>query len=492
MLFNSLDFLIFFPIVLIGLWIAPSKLRQLWLLACSYFFYMCWNPWCILLILFSTVVTFFCPIIMERVQQREKKLIIIGAGITVNLALLFYFKYFNFLRGTIGYILGRNFAPLDIILPVGISFYTFQALGYAIDCYRGTVKMEKNFIRYALFVAFFPQLVAGPIERSENLLGQLEELNRKPRKELYLPQNIQRGFIMMVWGMFLKTVIADRVAILVDNVYDNIYIYSSTGLIMAFLGFGLQIYCDFCSYSTIAIGAARIMGIELMENFNAPYLATSVSDFWRKWHISLSSWFKDYLYIPLGGNRKGKARKLINNMVVFLCSGLWHGASWTFVFWGAIHGFAVVIETLLRPLVKRADDYFEINKQAFSFVIVRAAIVTCFVDFAWVFFRADSFSLAFDFIKRMLTRPDWWVITDGTIYTYGLDVLEMNILVFATLMLMVVDFIRNRKGLPVDQWLCGEYAVFRVLFLILIIFMIVAFGEYGPGFDSKQFIYFQF
>ena len=229
-----------------------------------------------------------------------------------------------------------------------------------------------------------------------------------------------------------------------------------------------------------------------MENFNAPYLATSVSDFWRKWHISLSSWFKDYLYIPLGGNRKGKARKLINNMVVFLCSGLWHGASWTFVFWGAIHGLAVVIETLLRPLVKRVDDYFDINKQAFSFVIVRAAIVTCFVDFAWVFFRADSFSLAFDFIKRMLTRPDWWVITDGTIYTYGLDVLEMNILVFATLMLLVVDYIRNRKGLPVDQWLCGEYAVFRILFLVLIIFMIVAFGEYGPGFDSKQFIYFQF
>ena len=492
MQFNSFEFILFFPLVLAGLFLVPARFRQVWLLLCSYFFYMCWNPYCIVLILFSTIVTFLCPILMEKAEQKGRKRLIIACCITVNLALLFWFKYINFFRMTIGYFTGAAYRPLNVILPVGISFYTFQALGYAIDCYRGTVKVEKSFVQYALFVAFFPQLVAGPIERSGNLLGQLEQLKTKRRKDLFVQDKVREGFILMAWGMFLKTVIADRAAILVDRVYDNVHVYGTVGLLLAFFGFGLQIYCDFSSYSTIAIGSARIMGVDLMENFNAPYFSTSVSSFWRRWHISLSSWFRDYLYIPLGGSRKGTARKILNNMIVFLCSGLWHGASWTFVFWGALHGCAVMMETLLRPVVHKAEAFWGVNKKSFGFVLCRAAVVTIFADFAWIFFRADTFSQAFVFIKRMLTRPDFYVISDGTVFRYGLDVLEFGILIMAMILLAIVDTIRDRKGLPIDKWLLQEFAGFRVVFLVFLIAATAIFGIYGPGFDSTQFIYFQF
>lgn len=492
MLFNSLDFLFFFPIVLIVFWAIPGKLRQVWLLACSYFFYMCWEPKYILLILFSTIITYSCPLIMEKMQSNLAKKLVIGICISLNLLLLFYYKYFNFMLSTISTISHRSFSPLNIILPVGISFFTFQALGYSIDCYRGTVKPERNFIQYALFVSFFPQLVAGPIERSGNLLGQLEQLKHTSRKELINIEKIREGFILMAWGMFLKTVIADRIAILVDTVYDNVSIYGSIALILAFLGFGLQIYCDFCSYSTIAIGAARIMNINLMENFNAPYFSTSITDFWRRWHISLSSWFRDYLYIPLGGSRKGFGRKLLNLMIVFSCSGLWHGANWTFVFWGALHGCALVIENIAKPYLNKIESYFEVNKKNFGFVLCRAVIVTAFVDLAWVFFRADSFGQAFTFIKRMFTKGDWWNLFNDTIFTYGLNTLEYSILAISLLLLFVVDYVRTRKNMAIDKWLISEFAGFRIIFLTIIIFMTIAFGLYGPGFDSQQFIYFQF
>ncbi len=492
MLFNSLDFLIFFPIVFVVFLAIPSRARAIWLLICSYFFYMCWNPKCILLILLSTVVTYLSGLAMGRITEANKRKAVMFVCIAVNLAILFFFKYFNFMLETVGFVSGHRFNSWNIILPVGISFYTFQALGYAIDCYRGDIVPEKNFVRYALFVSFFPQLVAGPIERSGNLLGQIKNLESSTRRELVNIERIQEGFILMAWGMFMKLVISDRIAIIVDNVYSNCNLYGTVGLLMAFFGFGIQIYCDFGSYSIIAIGAARILSINLMENFNAPYLATSVTDFWRRWHISLSSWFRDYLYIPLGGNRKGFARKLVNIMIVFLCSGLWHGAKWTFVFWGFMHGIVQVLENILKPALHRAENYFGINKATIGFRLCRAAIVTVFANFAWVFFRADSFGQAFNFIHRLFTRPDWWRLLDGTIYTYGLDVNEMWILTISILMLVVVDLIRTNKGVTVDKWLMGEFTIFRIAVVVLIIVMTVMFGEYGPGFDSQEFIYFQF
>ena len=453
---------------------------------------MCWEPKYIVLIIGSTVVTYFSAILMERVKEKQYKKFVMFICALCNLGLLFFFKYFNFTLKTIGMITGNESKSFDILLPVGISFFTFQALGYTIDCYRGTTKAERNFITYALFVSFFPQLVAGPIERSGNLLGQIKRLSEKKRTELIDWENIRDGLILMAWGMFLKLVIADRIAILVDNVYANCNLYGSTGLIMAFFGFGLQIYCDFGSYSTIAIGAARVMGITLMENFDAPYFATSITSFWRKWHISLSSWFRDYVYIPLGGNRKGKRRKLLNIIIVFMLSGLWHGANWTFVFWGGLHGILQVFENLIKPSLNKLEEKIGIKKASFGFMLCRATIVTVVADFAWVFFRADSFGQAFNFIKRLFTRIDFWILSTDKIYSYGLDVQEMWILVFSVLLLTMADYIKARRRLSIDKWLNNQFAVFRIVFMLIIVAMTVLFGEYGPGFSSQQFIYFQF
>ena len=492
MLFNSIDFLLFYPIVCLVFIAIPPKTRQIWLLACSYFFYMCWNPWCIILIVLSTVITYSSGIAIEKAHSVGGKKAAVAISFISNLAILFYFKYFNFLLGAIFKLGGRNFEALDIILPVGISFYTFQALGYTVDCYRGKVKVEHSFISYALFVSFFPQLVAGPIERSGNLLGQIHNLASITRKDILNIKRIQEGFILMAWGMFLKLVIADRVAILVDNVYSNVNLYGTLGLTLAFLGFGLQIYCDFSSYSVIAIGAAKILTISLMENFDAPYLATSMTTFWQKWHISLSTWFRDYLYIPLGGSRKGTPRKLLNLLIVFACSGLWHGANWTFVFWGALHGIALVIENLLRPWLHKVENYFKVDKSTAGFMLMRAIPVTIFVNICWVFFRADSFDQAIAFFRRLAFKRDFWNLFNGTIFTYGLDVTEMWILAIAFAVLVVVDFIRARRRLNIAQWLLGEFAPFRLLFVSGIILATIMFGQYGPGFDSQQFLYFQF
>lgn len=335
MLFNSIDFLIFLPIVVLIYFLIPDKIKSLWLLIASYYFYMCWNAKYALLLLFSTVITYASGLLIERFKRkyvRYKKYILIFS-LAANLALLFYFKYINFafdiLRSVFeGMHIQLNVPKFDIVLPVGISFYIFQALGYTIDVYRDEIYAEKNFLKYALFVSFFPQLVAGPIERSKNLLCQLAT----PKKFKF--EEAREGLLLMLWGFFLKIVLADRIAIFVDTVYGDYTTYAGYYLILATVLFAFQIYCDFAGYSTIAIGVAKILGITLMENFKSPYLSTSVAEFWRNWHISLTSWFKDYLYIPLGGSRKGKFRKYLNKMIVFLLSGLWHGASMSFVVWG--------------------------------------------------------------------------------------------------------------------------------------------------------------
>ena len=492
MLFNSIDFFIFFIIVLLVLYAVPAKFRQVWLLICSYFFYMCWNPVFIVLIIASTLVTWGCALGIDRSEKASTRKLLLAACVIVNLGILFWFKYLNFALDTISMIIHRQISALNIILPVGISFYTFQALGYTIDCYRGKMVPEKNLLRYALFVSFFPQLVAGPIERSTNLLGQLNRLSDLKRSELFVPRKMREGAILMIYGLFVKMVIADRISVLVDNIFGDPTRYGTVGMIMAFFGFIIQIYCDFHGYSTISIGASRIMSIDLMENFNAPLLATSLTDLWRKWHISLSSWFRDYLYIPLGGSRKGTARKYLNLLIVMVVSGLWHGAAWTYVAWGAITGVILIIEALLRPLVHKVDDYFEIDKTNLGFGLYRAFFTMIVFGFTTVFFRSSSFGNAFLFFKRMFTRPDWYVLSDGTVFEYGLNVQEMWILAFALLILFAVDLIRTRKGVTFDKWLMGQFAGFRVAVLLVLIFMIVVFGKYGVQFDSQQFIYFQF
>ncbi len=353
MLFNSLQFLIFFPVVCLVYFPLPQVLKKPWLLVCSYYFYMCWNAGFALLIAFSTLTTWLCGFVIEKAKAEQRSdcryfpKLALTMNIAVNLGILFFFKYFDFFSQTIAGVfsaVGITYAPvqLGLTLPVGISFYTFQALGYSIDVYRGEHPHEKNLLNYALFVSFFPQLVAGPIERSVNFLPQLKQ------RHYFDERRTEAGVLLMLVGFFKKLVIADGFASLVDPVFSAPGNYSGLQLLLASVMFTLQIYGDFSGYSDIAIGAAEILGFSLMRNFDRPYFSASVSEFWRRWHISLSTWMRDYIYIPLGGNRRGPWRKRLNLLITFAISGLWHGAKWTFVIWGMLNGLYQCIEDMLR------------------------------------------------------------------------------------------------------------------------------------------------
>lgn len=498
MQFNSVDFMFFFPLVLAVYFIIPKKLRTIWLLIASYFFYMSWNAVYALLIGGSTLITYISGILLSKIPSENdnkgpRKLVMVIC-IVLNLAILALFKYGNFFIDTMNMVFGRvglTILPsrLNLLLPVGISFYTFQALGYIIDVYRGDVEVEKNLPRYALFVSFFPQLVAGPIERSKNLLNQMKDMENI---RLWNARRMASGAIMMVWGYFMKMVIADRVSIVVDTVFNDYRMYGSTELIIAAIGFTIQIYCDFASYSTIAIGASKIMGFDLMENFNAPYMARNIKDFWSRWHISLSTWFKDYLYIPLGGNRKGRIRRNINVVIVFLVSGLWHGANWTFVAWGAIHGFYQVMSDLLKKPRAWLSKKLSIKTDCMSWKLLQTIVTFMMVVFAFIFFRADSIKDALRYVKRIFDRPTPWTLFDGELYNLGLNRSEVNILFVSLVLLLLVDLIKYLKKQTLDAFLFEQNVWFEWFVIILLIVMIYIFGEYGSTFDAKQFIYFQF
>ena len=370
----------------------------------------------------------------------------------------------------------------DIILPVGISFFTFQAVGYMIDVYRGDVEVETNFFRYALFVSFFPQLVAGPIERSKNLLHQLKDTD----KCKFDFNRAVEGFLVIIWGLFLKIVIADRVAVYVDTVFSDISSANGIALVVAIVLFAIQIYCDFYGYSSIALGSARILGIHLMENFNAPYLSSSVSEFWRNWHISLTSWFKDYLYIPLGGSRKGTIRKYINKMVVFLCSGLWHGASLTFVVWGGINGIYQIIAEVLAPI----RNYF-VRKPIIKTIYRCFATVSTFVliGFSWIFFRANTLTDAFAIIMAIFGNLQIGALWDGSLLAYGLNEAHFYLLLFCIGLLILAD-VWKRRGFVMHKWLKDKWICWVVI--AISIYFILLFGMWGPDYDKANFIYFQF
>lgn len=496
MQFTTFEFAVFFPVVVLCFYIVPKKARSFWLLLASYYFYMGWNPKYALLILASTVITYVCARLMEHFRESgklPKKLILIG-GIIVNLAILVFFKYFYFLHDLLadmmavfGYTLKES--TLDIILPVGISFYTFQALGYMIDVYRGDIKAEKNFISYALFVSFFPQLVAGPIERSGHLLGQIKEITYKRSWDF---DKVTRGLFMMLWGYFMKLVIADRAAILVDEVFDSYYMMEGVALLFGAVLFLVQLYCDFASYSAIAIGAAGILGIDLMQNFAAPFFSKSISEFWRRWHISLSSWLRDYIYIPLGGNRCSKIRHHLNTMITFFISGLWHGASWHFVFWGVLQGAMIVIGNVLRPIKKKINDLLHVDMQGTSYRAMQVIVTFVLAVMSFVFFRAESVRDGIYYLERMITRFDIWSLTSGNIYYMGLDEKEMGVLFFGILILILVDWFYEKKKVSFDVLVKGQCLAVQYLLAIGLLLMILVFGIYGTGYDATQFIYFQF
>ncbi len=498
MLFNSLDFLIFFPIVVLIYFAIPSKAKNLWLLIASYYFYMCWNAKYALLILASTVITYVSGLLIEKIKHMDIEFVkqvkfkkwVVAFSFLLNLGILFYFKYINFAFITLSRIFSKvhiqlNAPVFDIILPVGISFYTFQALSYTMDVYRDEIYAEKNFFRYALFVSFFPQLVAGPIERSKNLLIQLAT----PKKFQFA--NFREGLLLMLWGFFLKIVLADRIALFVDTVYGEYAKYSGYYLILATVLFAIQIYCDFSGYSTIAMGTAKVFGITLMENFDAPYLSTSVTAFWRKWHISLTSWFKDYLYIPLGGSRKGKFRKYINKMIVFLVSGAWHGADFSYIAWGGINGVYQVVGEILQPLRSKLVTALHLNRESMGHKLIQVIGTFVLVDFSWIFFRASRFLEVFDIIKAMVSVRNPWVLFDGSIYNCGLDIKNFWLMIICIGLLLFADLCKHRNIIIRDV-IIQQDDWFRCVFIAIAIGAILLFGMWGPSFNQANFIYFQF
>ncbi len=469
MLFNSVAFLLFFPLVCIFYFAIPSdkiKTRNLFLLVVSYYFYMNWQPAYALLLLTSTVVTYLAAIGIASATKKSHKKTCLVASLVLNLGILFLFKYYNFLASNLSLLFQQlgiaiPMPEFTLLLPVGISFYTFQALGYSIDVYRGNVPIEKNFFTYALFVSFFPQLVAGPIERSNRLLPQFKHEHHFDYSQA------MGGIRLMVWGYFMKLALADRCAIYVDAIFNHISQHNGGSYLIASLLFPFQIYGDFAGYSLIAIGAAQVMGFHLMQNFRHPYFACTISDFWHRWHISLSTWFKDYLYIPLGGNRVSSMRCYFNLMVTFVVSGIWHGANWTFLSWGTLHGILLCLERWLGISKKRFSGLEKFSHWFITFTLV------CF---AWIFFRANNLSDAYTIITGIFTHF-------GIPYLAIADFLAIALALFIMLLKECQEEYQWKSRLVAPgNWLTSH------LYIVIMIAYIILFGVL----NGDQFIYFQF
>ncbi len=463
MLFNSIQFILFFVVVTILYFDLPHRFRWLLLLIASCYFYMAFKPVYIAILGFTIVVDYFAGILIEQSKGNRKKVFLI-ASLIANIGVLGTFKYWNFINQNITDLLGLSGAEnplpfLDILLPVGLSFHTFQAMSYTIEVYRGHQKAERHFGIYSLYVMFYPQLVAGPIERPQNLLHQFRE------EHSWDLERFRKGFSQMLWGFFKKVVIADRLSIFVNEVYGDWTHMSGANLWIAVVFFSFQIYCDFSGYSDIAIGSARIMGFDLMTNFNKPYFAKSVEEFWKRWHISLSTWFRDYLYIPLGGNRHGVLRRYINLTIIFLVSGIWHGAGWNFVLWGALHAAFVVIELVYRSRFGKAmiPDFL---KMILTFFVV---------SIAWIFFRTPTTEQSFGIIEMLFGGADFGVISSQV-----MNNAEIVLSVLLILVLLVIEKLDLRlKFNTTWSFAAMSSAVIFIIYLLGV-------------FNQEQFIYFQF
>ncbi|MCM1092893.1 MAG: MBOAT family protein [Lachnospiraceae bacterium] len=470
MLFNSLQFLVFFPAVVLLYWILPDRWRNPMLLVASYYFYMSWEPVYALLILISSVTTWGCGMLMFRDHDRRKLWLVLC--FVLNLGILFTYKYLGFAAQSLHDAMAAagiamHVPEFTLLLPVGISFYTFQAVGYTIDVYRGDLKPERSLLTYCLFVAFFPQLVAGPIERAKNLLPQFHDVHR------FNGYNLLEGIKMMVWGFFMKLCIAESVAPYVNAVYNNIEMHNGVSIWLATFFFTFQIFCDFGGYSLIAIGTARCVGFTLMQNFRQPYLARDVKDFWRRWHISLSSWFSDYVYIPLGGSRCSTTRHQRNLFVTFLVSGLWHGANWTFVAWGAYHGALQVALSLKRKFIPWKFPLQRVG-------VVIGVIVTFVLSmFGWVLFRANSLADAKIAFSRMLHPHGMLFNGDGKP-----DIALPLLLI----MLLMLHELRNECGTRRMAFTSHPNVYVSAWWTAVLIVIILLCAKFQGG----QFIYFQF
>lgn len=440
------------------------------MLAGSYYFYMCWKVEYIVLILASTLIDYFAGIQMEKRKESKSKTIFLVLSILTNLGLLFSFKYFNFFVNNGNYLfehlnIAYHFPELKVLLPVGISFYTFQTLSYSIDVYHGRQKAERHLGYFALYVSFFPQLVAGPIERFSRLTPQLKQ------NHVFTYDNFVNGLRLILYGLFAKMVIADNISTYVDKIYEAPDLFNSKDILLGVFMYSFQIYCDFFGYSTIAIGTAKLLGINLMDNFKTPYLAKNIEEFWQRWHISLSTWFRDYVYIPLGGNRVKKYRWGINIFLVFAISGFWHGANWTFLFWGAFFGIIYLVE-------KGVNAFVPVNRniKAFSPVHLLLSLKTfVLVTLIWIFFRSQDLNQAIDMFKLIYSNWD----IEATLK------IDFQVLIFLGIFILSDFILYNTRF---DVWSSKLPTVLRWSVYLFLTFSIIAFS----GVEEFQFIYFQF
>jgi len=484
MLFNSIEFLFFLPIVFGMYYVLPHKYRWALLLLASYYFYMSWKPEYIALIIISTLIDYLCGNQLEKKEGKYPRKLFLWISLLSNLGILMTFKYLGFFQEIVNELLilmdfGGSENGLNLILPMGISFYTFQTMSYTIDVYNRKIKPEKHLGIFALFVTFFPQLVAGPIERASNLLPQF-------RKKIQFDyQDISSGMKLIAWGLFKKVVIADRLSVFVDTVYNNPHDYNGIPLIIATVFFAFQIYCDFSGYSDIAIGIAKMFGFNLMDNFKRPYHAYSISDFWSRWHISLSTWFRDYCYIPLGGNRVVKWRWYYNLFITFLISGLWHGANWTFIAWGAFHGVLLVIELVLKMKDTPRNSFIKRFRVLLTFTLV------CL---GWIFFRASNLSDALYIITNLFVNIPGDIITIITNVDFGRShELYLNqdkwVFIIAVMSILGMELIHLlQRHYSLRQKLNQFPLIVKWPIYYLFVLIIICFGI----FDKSQFIYFQF
>ena len=472
MLFNSFEFILFLPIVIIIYYMLNYKVRWIFLLGSSYYFYMSWNAKYVLLLLLFTIINYLIANKIYITESSKLKKMWLYISIISSFSLLFIFKYFNFLSSSITDFLNSFSMTLDpflvsVLLPVGISFYTFQTVGYVLDVYWGKIKPEKHLGIFALYVSYFPQLVAGPIERAQNLLPQLK------KKQIFSLNNFYSGLLVILWGFFLKVVIADRLSLIVNPIYNHVYSFEGLPLIIATYLFSFQIFCDFAGYSFIAIGSAKLMGVNLMENFRRPYFANSIQDFWQRWHISLSTWFKDYIYIPMGGSRVRLSRFYFNILTIFLISGIWHGANWTFFIWGILHGVYLIFGNIFKKYL----DYIP--------RILKIFITFNLVSFSWIFFRANSLEDAYYVITHLFVNINFMtIVADLKLYSLGFVGLII-VLIFIFFMELVHLYQEIKPNLIFIEKYKFIMTNLSILFMIYIIILLGIFEE-------SSFMYFQF
>lgn len=494
MVFHSFAYLLFFPIVYIIYFLLPGRVRYLWLLAASCFFYACADIRYLLLLGAIVLLSYGSGILIARVRATGRSVVaktVLILTVLCNLGILGYFKYTNFLLENLNGVMAmlhsdRQFAPINGLLSLGISFILFQSVSYTADVYRGTIDAERNILKFSLYLAFFPKLISGPIERAGDILPQIHKGTR------FSLQNLKEGLCLILLGLFYKLVLSDNIAAIINPIFASYTEYSGLQIALAFILLPFQIYGDFGGYSYIAIGSARALGFRLSDNFEAPFHSESIAEFWRRWHITLNNWFKDYLYIPLGGSRRGFARTCLNTMIVFLLSGLWHGAAWSYVMWGGLNGLFIIAGNLRKRLQSRSFVQIQSDRDSTVFHMRRRLATFVLFDSTLLFFGMPSVQATRDIVIRAVTQPG---IRD--LFSLGFldifpDIPTFALIAAALIVLLWIDTVIYRTKSSFTVFFFRQSSLFRWLFCIVILYMIIFFGAYGETYEQTQFIYFQF